>query len=139
MKHSHPIEALSGARGFLWKTIRRGGITFLLDQLRGSKRAKSCMTYFLRFKRVEMEEEKKKETVGLIMTDVHPGIARNSRSKNNTSIAIGRFGNLRKKYIWNAHKFKLKYLEDESYSVEIYLNILFLYICISFLNFWLLL
>lgn len=103
MKHSHPIEALSGARGFLWKTIRRGGITFLLDQLRGSKRAKSCMTYFLRFKRVEMEEEKKKkETVGLIMTDVHSGIARNShsRSKNNTSIAIGRFGNLRvEKYI----------------------------------------
>lgn len=36
------------------------------------------------------------------MTDVHPEIARNShfRSKNNTSIAIGRFGNLRvEKYI----------------------------------------
>lgn len=34
------------------------------------------------------------------MTDVHPGIARNSRSKNNTSIAIGRFGNLRLEKIY---------------------------------------
>lgn len=61
------MEALSEARGFLWKTIRCGGITFLLEELRRSKRGKACMTYFLRF-------NMSKKTVGLIMVNVYPGI-----------------------------------------------------------------
>ena len=55
-----PREALSEARGFLWKTIRRGGITFLLEEFRGSKRGKACMTYFLRFNVSRRKREKEK-------------------------------------------------------------------------------